>query len=667
MSDPNDAPLSPIFLDFCDKVRKSDPSILPEAGQPFNTDALSEKEVIELADALLENTNVTYLSLQAYYYTESSAEAMAKYVRTSKHLQRICLQTIRWRQPQREEMKRYFLAAIQESTSLKEVVMKLPPIGGPSNHLAFENMLTHTQSLRHLILYSSHSITDIFDVAAARSGLKNNTTLQELTLQFPIPPVATIRNLSSILTSLCDHPHLRKLCLCMHVRDLTGLDTLLLSDNSKITELDIHNWRGGLAQFRALSPVIGLPRVLEALVRRPTLTQLGLRGVNLRRDEVRLLQRALCNTPSLHSLALTRNALGSAGLAELVPALYHNTSIKVLDMSGNGLDNMESAEMLRDILRRNKTMTALNLCENEFGRMTGAVECIAEGLGSNSTLLKIDLLSCRLGDDGVSTLVRTLSSRNTTLQKLDLQCNSITSTGVGFLLGAMEQNSYHITDLDLRDNQTMRNEGASLLATSLENNTLPNLKRLSLSSCGIGDDGLAALVSALEQNTSLLHLDLRDNDNDGDDDDDDGDDGFFLSERGFSERAFLALAESLPEMKVLQRIDFSWCNGLASAMPLLLTGLRENKSLFCFHVTGCAPFSFPPDTEETARFAGGWMQEMERLGYRNRCLSLRNRCLSLILAQPRGIWPHALAWVATFPDVIFEVLRSNTILVPSND
>jgi hypothetical protein len=36
-------------------------------------------------------------------------------------------------------------------------------------------------------------------------------------------------------------------------------------------------------------------------------------------------------------------------------------------------------------------MTALDLSENGFGKTTGAVECIADGLGSNSTLLKIDL------------------------------------------------------------------------------------------------------------------------------------------------------------------------------------------------------------------------------------------------------------------------------------
>jgi hypothetical protein len=100
----------------------------------------------------------------------------------------------------------------------------------------------------------------------------------------------------------------------------------------------------------------------------------------------------------------------------------------------------------------------------------------------------------------------------------------------------------------------------------------------------------------------LLQLDLRDN------------------SCGFSERA-LALAESLPEIRVLQRVDFSWCTGLASAMPLLLAGLRKNTSLFRFHVVHFAPSLVPPTSfvpptpEETARRAGSWMQEMERLGY----------------------------------------------------
>jgi hypothetical protein len=84
--------LSPSFLEFCDKVRNNDPSILPELGEPFNIRRMCEREGIELADALLENTNVTYLELHLDKNTKSSAEAMAKYVRTSKRLQRIRFQ-----------------------------------------------------------------------------------------------------------------------------------------------------------------------------------------------------------------------------------------------------------------------------------------------------------------------------------------------------------------------------------------------------------------------------------------------------------------------------------------------------------------------------------------------------------------------------------------------
>jgi Ran GTPase-activating protein (RanGAP) involved in mRNA processing and transport len=585
--------LSSTFLEFCAKVRNSDPSTLPEPGEPLIILPLSEKEVIELADALLENTNVKSLKLKTDNYTKCSAEAMAKYVRTSKHLQHIRWDRLEVRDgremKQHEEMFSCFLPAFQESTSLKELHMELPR-GDGSSILELENMLTHTQSLRSLTLSTgSCQLVGRAIVAAASSGLKNNTTLRELTLD--LSRCAS----SPILTSLKDHALLRRLCLRVDRMDLTGLETVLLSDTSSITELDIHWSYGGL-------PTVGLTSVLQALARRPTLTKLALRRVRLDRDDARLIRLALCNIPSLQSLALTEGTLGTAELAELAPALYHNTSIKVLDMSGNNLFEMESAEIFRDILRSNKTMTALNLSWSNFGETTGAAECIADGLGSNSTLLKIDLSGCALGDGDVSTLAQRLVSQNTTLRKLTLSHNSITSTGVGVLLEAMEHSRHHITDLDLSRNP-IRNEGTSLLARSLGNNALPNLTRLSLSDCEFDVDALITLVSALEQNTSLRQLDLH-------------------QYHGLSHRAFLALAESLPEIKVLQQVDFRWCTGLASAMPSLLAGLRKNTSLFRFHVAGCAPSSVPPTTEETARCAGGWMQEMKWLGYRNRFLPL---------------------------------------------
>jgi Ran GTPase-activating protein (RanGAP) involved in mRNA processing and transport len=629
------------FFEFCLKARNNDPSILPELcrpSRPFEIRHMFGREVIALATAFPENTS---LELETESLTKSSAEAIAKYVRTSKHLQRI-----RWLEPfsmnegvpqQREEMFCCFLPAFQESTSLKELEIDIPLLGGSSNR-ALENMLTHTQSLRSLTL---HVLPRNIDVAKASSGLKKNTTLRELTLDFPYDTTHVTNatgaiDISPIFTSLRDHPLLQKLSLRGYMVDLTGLEIVLLSDTSKITELNIDRY------CRESLPPTGLARVLEALASHPKLIKLGIQGYSLGHDETRLLQTALCNMPSLQSVAFkTFKLLGSVKFAELAPALHHNTTIKVLDISGNKLNDIESARSLRNVIRRNRTITTLDLSCNDLGRIVGAVECIADGLGSNSTLLKINLLRCGLKDGGISILAQRLGSRNTTLQKLNLDQNFITSTGVGVLLETMEQSGHPITDLDLSWN-SIGSEGASLLARSLGGNALPNLTHLSLFACGIGDDGFIALVSALEQNTSLLRLNLG-----------------YQYGCSFSERALMALVKSLPEIKVLQELDFEWCEFLGSAMPSLLAGLRKNTSLFHFNLRYFATRT----PEKAARCDGSWIQERDGVGCRNRCLTLIRASKETL--PPLGVWPRALARVATYPDYVFEVLRSKPSLVPS--
>jgi hypothetical protein len=39
-------------------------------------------------------------------------------------------------------------------------------------------------------------------------------------------------------------------------------------------------------------------------------------------------------------------------MAEIAPALYRNTSIQALDLSSNGLDDLASANVLQELLRR---------------------------------------------------------------------------------------------------------------------------------------------------------------------------------------------------------------------------------------------------------------------------------------------------------------------------
>jgi hypothetical protein len=189
----------------------------------------------------------------------------------------------------------------------------------------------------------------------------------------------------------------------------------------------------------------------------------------------------------------------------------------------------------------------------------------------------------------------------------------------------------------------------------LADNALPRLTWLSCG--GFGDDGLVNLVSALETHQALNELDLSRL-------------SWFPNdvEFRFSERGFSSLAMSLPTIKKLKRIHFLWCQGLASAMPSLLEGLRDNTSVVQFNVTNSTVFltdqvMLPPTDQDTAKYGGGWMAEMQYLGFRNHFISMIRAPLEN--APPLGLWAPALAKVSMLPDVLFYVLRSKAAVVPS--
>jgi Ran GTPase-activating protein (RanGAP) involved in mRNA processing and transport len=366
--------------------------------------------------------------------------------------------------------------------------------------------------------------------------------------------------------------------------------------------------------------------VAQQLRRSTAVTNLAVDGSVLSRKNVQQLKAVLRQNTVLESLELTLCGLGSAGLAEIAPVLYRNTSIKVLDLIGNGLDDIESANVLRELIRRNKTITSLCIACNAFGCNAAAVRSIADGVRHNTTLHQLDLRFCGLDDQGISVLANALAVRNDSTLDLNLEYNEITSVGVRTLVDDSVEAVETITKLCLSSNP-IRSEGATILADALGRNAVPSLKRLHLASCLIEDNGFVALVSALEQNTSLQSLDLKYN--------------------HFGERGYMALAKSLPNIKGLEQINITQNTSFQSnTLPLLLEGFRNNTSLVevTFGLSG-APADF--------------LHEMKFLGQRNRITPLLNA------SSPLGIWSRALAKVATSPDVLFHVLRNKPKLVGS--
>jgi hypothetical protein len=149
-----------------------------------------------------------------------------------------------------------------------------------------------------------------------------------------------------------------------------------------------------------------------------------------------------------------------------------------------------------------------------------------------------------------------------------------------------------------------------------------------LNGCGISDDDFVELMSALEENETLEDIDLA---------------GILFDVQGY-----LALASSLPNIKGLQQIDFSWTTSDPSVMPALLQGFRKNTSLISVNIDGCEP--------------GKWSQELSFLLYRNKFSRLLQDS-DIDDRQSLGLWPRALGSVSTRPDVLFHVLTSTAGLI----
>jgi Ran GTPase-activating protein (RanGAP) involved in mRNA processing and transport len=580
----------------------------------------SERECTAVLEALKVNTtmeNVSFSMLFKRRYTKRFALVAAEYVESTKTLQTLNLG--QGRNQENPVLISHLLRKLSRNTSVTELIIYLNSVRCAS--VAFQELLTGTRTIKKLrIIGWYEKAFDEVQIAAIESGFANNTTLRDLEFQG-----WQETDLARVLIALQHHPTLEKIQFSAQSLDFlpspSGLEVLLRSKDSKVKELILHKVDTRTAGFRAL---------MQELGRNTTITNLAIRESVLSRENVQQLKAVLRRKTSLQSLDLTSCALGSAGLAEISLALYHNTSIKTLDLSNNGLNDIESADVLRKLIRRNQAITSLSLASNFFGGNAAKVRSIVEGVRSNTSLRQLDFGKCYLDNRDVSLLSNTLLSRNTRILELNLDNSAITSLGVRVLVEDKVEAMKTLNKLRL-SRSSIGSEGATILADALGRNALPSLKQLHLGSCSIEDDGLVALISALEHNTSLQVLDLQSN--------------------SFGERGVLALAESLPNIKGLQQINFMGNKGFQAILPLLLEGFRKNTSLVEVNI-------------DVARCAHReWSRELKYLGHRNRFTPLLKVSVPPDASPHLGIWPRALAKVATEPDVLFHVIHNMPKLV----
>jgi hypothetical protein len=614
-----------------EQLRQNGLSLFP--GDLAMHSSLPEPVQVELAKAERQNALVQRIILKPHDFSKSSADTMAKYLKRSKRLLHVILMDAPLTIFEFYSGLPYgfrrtwalctFLEAIAESTSVRNLSLKNLDLEPACE--SFEKLLTRTKALRDVYIdLEKRGPLEEVATAAIASGFSKNTTLRKITL---LNWQET--SLISVLTALQMHPVLEVLQIKVF-SSFNGIDVIVGSKQSQIKELIFVGFYGSTVEA-----VAGFESFMLEMGRNTTILKIVIAGVPLTRDSIQQLKAMLRRNTVLQDLDLSGNmdvngnTLGSAGLAEIASALYRNTSIQGLNISENGLDDPAAAIALRELLRRNKTITRLSMDHNTFGSNDIVVRIIAEGFRNNTTLQVLDLSFCDLNDQGLSILAEGLGQQKRGLLNLNLSTNQITCSGLRALVDNATAALSTVTHLNLRDNLIL-DEGVSFLAEALRRQTLPSLKSLQLADCrGISDDGLVTLVSALEQNETLETINLI--------------------EGSFSAQGYLALASSLPNIKGLRQIDFSLSTTDPSVMSALLEGFRKNTSLHDVNIVEDEP-------------GKDWLRELSFFLYRNKF----GRLLQDSDTDDRaslGIWSRALGSVATRPDVLFHVLTSKAGLI----
>jgi Ran GTPase-activating protein (RanGAP) involved in mRNA processing and transport len=607
-----------------ERLRANDPDYfrigIPELDQ-------SNSELLNLTAALERNTVVSDILLDISIFTEESANEMGKFLRARNSLKKVVLgRAVALPDTHREKHRVIFCILLQALLCSKTVRdVQLEGIALASCGKDFANLLTSSKSLQKLCLFWVD--TELGPEAAITivNALTKSSTVKDLSLaEWPES------SLTPFLKGLQNHSVLELLELG-NVQSLTGLDVLLQSENCAITELFIARHRREPTTWDNRS-LPTLKPLFRGIARNSTVRQLTIKDYVLGLDQAEQLKRLLQQKTLISFLDVSGASLGSAGLAEIAAGLYRNTTLTRLEISNNALVDEDSAKILKDVLRRNKSLAVLRLKKNRFGCSPSAVRCIAEGLRENKSLRSIDLSHCRLGDQGVSVLANGLGTSNKTLKDLFVSDNQITATGLGVLLDLVG-NKLSISKLDLAGNP-LGTEGANVLANALARNTIPHLKKVWIERCRVGDDGLERIALALEQNSTLEVIALQGN--------------------VFGEPGLTALANSLPNIQTLNYLDLTWNAIFSSCMPILMKGLRENKSLRDLYIGGLRK--------------GKWVRELELVLYRNRfhCLLKTPPDTPLDPERNIGTWSHALKRVAARPDVLFHILCSKPQLVRSD-
>lgn len=165
-------------------------------------------------------------------------------------------------------------------------------------------------------------------------------------------------------------------------------------------------------------------------------------------EAAKIIAGALTRNTYVTYLRLGKN-IDDVGAEALARMLEHNTTLKVLDLSGNSSITARGVVALANVLKKNTTLTTLNLSMTNVKHK--ACRVLSSMLAVNETLTTLDVSSNDIGDRGLKALLEFIQKRNRGLTTLSIANNRITSTGANVLEGTVRENPT-LTSIDISYN-----------------------------------------------------------------------------------------------------------------------------------------------------------------------------------------------------------------------
>ncbi|CAG9310902.1 PPP1R37_1 [Blepharisma stoltei] len=276
----------------------------------------------------------------------------------------------------------------------------------------------------------------------------------------------------------------------------------LIADHPTIVSLNLSS---NEALHRNRLGVLGAIAIQKAL-QSSILGFINISGTSLGNDGLVYIIEGLRNNQSLVSLNLSNNGLGTEGLDKLSQSIS-TSSLRMLGFSQNRIGN-DGCSYISSLLAGNYDgpcpLESLDISKNEIG--TKGLAKLFFSLKGNTQLHTLNLEKNPFST-GLSSSCQQFLIENEHLKYLNLSGCELKSEGIHMLFTGLAKNKGLIS-LDISSND-IDDIGIEIIASGIAGNQ--NLKLLDLSSNKIKNRGGCALANAFKINRTLEDLNLKEN------------------------------------------------------------------------------------------------------------------------------------------------------------